>query len=245
MIIIPAIDIMGGKVVRLVQGEASRQTVYSASPVDVAERWALAGAELIHVVDLDGAFSGRLENLAVAREIAKSVDVDVEFGGGIRDEEAIARVLDAGVKQVSIGTKALDPAFLMMIGERFGDKVVISVDARDGIVYSKGWVQKTETSVIDLVHEASDAGIRRINYTDISRDGTLEGPNLESLKKLLSATVIDVVVGGGISTIDDLKRIRALGRKNLAGVIIGKALYEKTISLVEAIRLCEGQGELC
>jgi len=238
MKVIPAIDIMGGKVVRLKQGVATAVKVYSDSPIDMARQWVSYGVDLLHVVDLDGALEGKLKNLDIVKEIVKNVSAKVELGGGIRDEKTIEEVLKAGVDKVVIGTKALDERFLLRVGEIFGDRIVVSIDGRDGIVYTKGWVEDTRTNVIDLVNKIEMSGIRTINYTDITRDGTLEGFNIKSLEVLLEATTVDVVAAGGISSLIDLKRLKPLEKEGLAGIIIGKALYEGTVDLGEAIKIC-------
>jgi len=238
MKIIPAIDIKGGKVVRLEQGKFDRETVYPSSPLEVAKKWASFGAGLIHIVDLDGALEGRLKNLAVVKEIAEKVSVKIELGGGIRDEAAIKEALDAGVDKVVIGTKALDKKFLKTIAAKFPGKIVVGIDARDGFVATKGWMFKTKTSAIELAKEIERAGIKTVNYTDIARDGMMTGPNISGIKELLGATKLEVIASGGVSTIDDIRRLKELESDGLAGVIIGKALYEGRIDLKEAIDIC-------
>lgn len=238
MKVIPAIDIKGGKVVRLVQGAADKVTVYSDSPLDVARKWAEFGVEMIHVVDLDGAMEGVSVNLEIVRQMAHSVRPLIELGGGMRDEEAIRKAIDAGVEKVVIGTKALDEKFLEKVVPRYASTIVAGVDARQGMVYTKGWVFETKTTARELVGRLEEAGIRSINYTDISKDGMLGGPDIESLKKLLKSTYLDVVAAGGISTIDDVKRLKSLEKEGLKGIIIGKALYEARIDLAEAIKVC-------
>lgn len=238
MKVIPAIDIRGGKVVRLIQGDVELETVYSDSPLEMAQKWASFDVELIHIVDLDGALEGGLKNLDKVKEIVKNIKAKVELGGGIRDEAAVKEVLDAGVDKVVIGTKALDEAFLDRIGKKFKDKIVVSIDAMQGMVQTKGWVFSTKAKAIDLARKVEGLGIRTINYTDISKDGTLEGPNIKSLKELLKATKVDIVASGGISTIDDVKSLKLLEKDGLAGIIIGKALYENTLDLEEAIKIC-------
>jgi phosphoribosylformimino-5-aminoimidazole carboxamide ribotide isomerase len=240
--IIPAIDIMGGKVVRLLQGDASKVTVYSLSPVEMAQNWASYGIEMLHIVDLDGAFGGELKNLEVISEIAKSVDAKVELGGGIRNEAAIEKALRAGIDKVVIGTKALDSKFLKEAGKRFGEHIVVGIDAKSGMVCTKGWVEKTEIKAVDLIKEIERCGIKTVNYTDISRDGMLCGPNIASLRELLSKTSLEVVASGGVSNIDDIKRLKALEKEGLAGIIIGKALYENAIDLGEAVLICSQKG---
>lgn len=243
MKIIPAIDIRGGKVVRLIQGDVELETVYSDSPMEIAEKWAAFGVDLIHIVDLDGAIEGKLKNLDIVKEIVKNIKPKVEFGGGIRDESAIKTVLDAGVDKVVIGTKALDEKFLEKTEKKFKDKIIVSIDASEGLVRTKGWVFATNVRAIDLAKKVEGLGIKRINYTDISKDGTLEGPNIKSLQDLLKATKIEIVASGGISTIDDIKNLKPLEKDGLVGIIIGKALYENTIDIKEAMKICS-QKEL-
>lgn len=194
---------------------------------------------MIHVVDLDGALHGELKNLQLVKEIVKAVRAKVELGGGIRDIETIERVLDTGVQQVCIGTKALDKKFLVAISKsNFRKTVVISIDAKDGFVHAKGWVKKTGVRVADLVKEVANFGITTINYTDISKDGMLEGPDIHGLKGLLAISKLDIVAAGGIATIDDVKKLKSLEKAGLKGMIIGKALYEGRIDLAEAIKIC-------
>lgn len=238
MKIIPAIDIRGGKVVRLVQGLAERQTVYSDSPADMAKVWEAYGVELIHVVDLDGAMEGKPKNISAVRDIVKAVKAKIELGGGIRDEATIKSVLDIGVDKVVIGTRALDKGFLNVIAKKYGQRIVAGLDASQGLVYTRGWLSKTKVNVLDLVKDIEKSEIKTINYTDISKDGTLEGPNIDSIKNLLRQTKLSVVAGGGISTLEDIKKLKALEKDGLNGIIIGKALYEGKINLKEAIDIC-------
>ncbi len=240
--VIPAIDIRDGKVVRLTQGLASEETIYFDSPLDVAEGLASSGVELIHIVDLDGALKGKLRNLEIIKKIANTVMPKVELGGGIRDEATIKMVLDSGIDKVVIGTKALEEDFIGKITKTFGDRIVVGIDAREGMVHTKGWALKTNMKAINLAKRIEKIGIKTINYTDISRDGTLKGPNIDSLRELLQSTNIDVIAAGGISTIDDLKKLKALEEDGLKGVIIGKAIYENRIDLKEAIQICSQKG---
>ncbi len=242
MIAIPAIDIRGGKVVRLSQGEYSRQTTYLDSPLDVAKKWESLGAKMIHIVDLDGALEGALRNLEIIGKIAKSVKAKVELGGGIRDEETIKKVLGVGVEKVVVGTKAIDQKFLDSVAKSFGGNIVVGIDAKDGMVCTKGWVLKTEIKATDLAARVGAAGIKTINYTDISRDGMLGGPNIESLTELINATDLDVVAAGGVSSIEDVKNLKNLEGNGLKGIIIGKALYEGKVDLAEAIKICSRRG---
>ncbi len=238
MKVIPAIDIKGGKVVRLAQGDYSKETVYSDSPIDVAKKWDGCGAKFIHIVDLDGALEGKLKNEAALRRITAGVNADIELGGGIRDEATIESVLEAGVKRVVLGTSALDEGFVKRMGWRFGSKIIVGIDAKDGIVRTKGWMQKTGLKAVDFARRLEDTGIGGIIYTDISRDGMLEGPNITELEAILKATSIGVIASGGVSTLEDITELKALESRGLVGVIVGKALYEGKIDLREAIKLC-------
>ncbi|MDO8536482.1 MAG: 1-(5-phosphoribosyl)-5-[(5-phosphoribosylamino)methylideneamino]imidazole-4-carboxamide isomerase [Candidatus Omnitrophota bacterium] len=238
MRVIPAIDIRGGKVVRLAQGKAECETVYFDSPLEVARMWVAAGADLIHVVDLDGALEGKLKNLKLVREILDNVNVKIEFGGGIRKEETVKSLIDSGIEKVVIGTKALEEDFISKASKRFGDRIVVGIDAKDGMVLTKGWLFKTEMKAADLAEKMASLGVKTINYTDVSRDGMLEGPNIDSLKDMLKVKGVDIIASGGVSTMEDVKKLKALENMGLKGMIIGKALYEKTIDLKEAIRVC-------
>lgn len=240
MRVIPAIDIKEGRVVRLAQGRFDKETVYSDSPLSVAERWASYDIGLIHIVDLDGALKGRLKNLDVIKEIASGIKPKVELGGGIRDQATIEKALRAGIEKVVIGTRALEEGFLESAVKNFKDSIVVGIDARDGFVCTDGWVSQTKTRAVDLIDRVQKAGVRTVNYTDISRDGMLEGPNFESLKEILGATKLEIVASGGVSTLDDVKRLKALEKDGLAAIIIGKALYEGRIDLGEAIKICAG-----
>ena len=238
MKVIPAIDIRGGKVVRLTQGKAEAETVYFDSPIEAANKWIAAGANFIHIVDLDGAIAGDFRNLPVIKELARSVKAKLELGGGLRDEKTIEDVLEAGISKVVLGTKALDENFLAWAVKRFGKRIVVGIDARDGMVYTKGWLDDSGVRAVDLAKRMAAAGVKTINYTDIAKDGMLEGPNIKSLEEILAASNIDVIAAGGISTLKDVKALQALKSKGLKGMIIGKALYENTIDLKEAIKLC-------
>lgn len=245
MLVIPAIDIRGGKVVRLAQGRADMETVYADAPVEFARRWAACGVGMIHVVDLDGAFDGEPRNLAIVRSIAQAAGVRVELGGGIRSVESVRMAVDAGAAKVVIGTRALDARFLDTVLREFGDRIVVGIDASAGMVRTKGWVAETNVKAVDLARTVAAAGVRTINYTDISRDGMLEGPNLASLRELLAAVDIDIVAAGGVSAIEDVARLKALEPEGLAGMIIGKALYEGRIELAEAVKISRGPGRSC
>jgi phosphoribosylformimino-5-aminoimidazole carboxamide ribotide isomerase len=240
MIIIPAIDIKGSRVVRLTRGEFGSEKVYSDDPADVALRWKEAGANLIHVVDLDGAMTGIPDNLESLEKILDLPDVDIEFGGGLRDEKMIERVVKMGVKRPVVGTRACeDFELIKRLVNKYHDRLVISIDALKGVVKTSGWIRKTTLKAVDLAVRLSDMGVKNIVYTDISRDGTLEGPNFEDLEKFLSAARgVSVIASGGVSSIDDVKMYGQYEKSGLYGVIIGKALYEGKVDLKEALGLC-------
>lgn len=242
MEVIPAIDIKGGRVVRLTQGSADKETVYSDSPLEVAERWAAFGVRMIHVVDLDGAIEGRLKNLAIVERIAKKVKPMIELGGGIRDEAAVRIVLESGIDKAVIGTRALDEKFIRVLAKKFNGRIVAAVDTRDGVIQTEGWTSESGLKIAELLEIIKKSGIRTINYTDCSRDGMLEGPNIEGLKELLAITDLDIIASGGVSSIDDVRSLKALEKDGLKGVIIGKALYENRIDLGEAIEICSQNG---
>lgn len=236
MIVIPAIDLKDGRCVRLVQGRKEDETVYADDPVAVARRFAAAGAERIHVVDLDGAFDGKPKNWEHLKAIVEAVDVPVQTGGGIRSMEAIEHLLGFGVDRVILGTVALkDPDLVKQACRLFGaDKVLVGIDARNGRVAVEGWVEESEVSAVRLAREMLDAGVREIVFTDISRDGMLSGPNLESLQEML-ATGMRVVASGGVSSIDDLLAIARLADRGVTGAIVGKAIYTGAVDLEQAI----------
>lgn len=241
MIVIPAIDIKGGKVVRLTQGKAEQETVYFNSPLEAAKEWIAVGASLIHIVDLDGAIEGNFKNFDLIKELSRNVKAKIELGGGLRDEATIKGALDAGVDKVVLGTKALDEKFLSGMLKKFGDRIVVGIDSKDGYVYTKGWLHESKLKVPDLINKVAYFGVKTINYTDIARDGMLQGPNIDALRAVLLTTMqknIDVVAAGGVSTIEDVKKLKLLEPEGLKGMIIGKALYEKTIDLKEAIDIC-------
>lgn len=230
MWLFPAIDLMGGEVVRLRRGEAAEKTVYSNDPAGFAKKWQDAGGDWIHIVDLDAAFSGVSSNLKSVAAICKTVSVPCQLGGGIRSEEAIHAALDAGVTRVILGTKASqDPAFIGRMCEKFGgDKIAVGIDAKDGMVAVKGWTETTSQSATDLARAAEQAGAGTIIYTDIATDGMLQGPNFTELEKLLSLLHCNLIASGGVSCPEDVRRLSKM--PNLYGAIIGKALYDGHIT---------------
>lgn len=239
MIVIPAVDIRDGKVVRLLRGDFSKEIVYSNDPVKTAIRWQSEGAKRIHVVDLDGAFEGKLKNLNWIRKITAALDIPIEVGGGIRTEAELKTILSSGATYAILGTRACeDENFLKKAVDEYGERIMVSLDVRDGYLHTKGWVHPTEIKAIDFAQKIKMLGIKTIEYTDISRDGTLQGPAIENILKLLGEVTIDVIVSGGISSLKDLKDIIALKKKTIAGVIIGRALYDGKILLKEANKIC-------
>jgi len=229
----PAIDIKGGKCVRLTQGLFDNVKVYSDTPSDMAKLWVSQGATFLHLVDLDGALAGRSVNEPVIRAIAESVDVPIQIGGGIRSREAIKAMLDMGISRVIIGTKAVEnPQFIQEMVAEFGpERIVVGVDAKDGMVAIEGWEKVSHLSASELCQQMKGFGVRHIVYTDISRDGMLTGPNVAATKKLTEETGLDIIASGGVSSMEDLQNLFDQG---IHGAIIGKALYEKRVDLKEA-----------
>jgi len=238
MLIIPAIDLRGGKVVRLFQGKFNCQKIYSCDPVKVAKHWARQGAKFLHIVDLDGASSGVSKNLDVLEKIIAEVGMPFEFGGGIRSIQAISKLLKLGAQRVVLGTKAAtDLEFLKQAWKKFGERIIVSIDAKDGLVLIKGWNRPASKGALDFAKELKKIGFKQLIYTDISKDGTLAGPNILAIKELLKATGLNVIASGGVSGLKDLLKLNKLKKQGLSGVIIGKALYEGRFTLVEALKL--------
>jgi len=220
--------------VRLLQGRADAVTVYSDRPEDVAKRWQELGAKVIHVVDLDGAFSGTQKNIEGIKNIRRAVSVDIELGGGIRDMERIEMLLGLGINRVILGTVAIErPELVKEASRRFPGRIIVGIDAKDGLVAVKGWVEVTSVKAKELALKMEEYGAWGIIYTDISRDGMLTGPNIEAIREMVEAVNIPVIASGGVSSIDDIKRLKEI--KGLWGVITGKALYTGAIDLKEAI----------
>lgn len=234
----PAIDLKEGKCVRLKQGAFNQVTVYSEQPEEVALHWQRQGATWLHMVDLDGALAGRSVNTEVIGRIAAALDIPIQLGGGIRSKEAAERMLDAGVKRVIIGTKAVkNPEWMKEMVDCFGsDALVAGIDAKDGMAAVSGWEEVSTIKAVDLCLLMKSYGIRHIVYTDISRDGMLSGPNVEATLNLTRQTGLNVIASGGVSSMADLE---ALSRNGIKGAIIGKALYEKRIDLSEAVKRFE------
>lgn len=231
MILFPAIDILNGKCVRLTQGDYNKEKIYHEDPVEVAKDWENKGAEFIHIVDLDGARTGKSINQKVIANIAQILTIPTQIGGGIRSPEIIEYYLEAGIDRVIIGTAALkDKAFLKQAVNQFNEKIAVSIDARNGYVATDGWTMDSTVKAIDLIKELEELGVRTIIYTDILKDGMLKGPNFAELEMINRVTTIDVIASGGVTTETDVVRLREL---NLYGAIIGKALYDGNLDFTQ------------
>lgn len=233
MELIPAIDLKDGKCVRLYQGDYSRETIFSEDPAGMARHWAELGARWLHLVDLDGAASGEPYHLDTIRAILKAINIPVELGGGIRNMETIETLLNAGVSRIILGTAAAeDPGLVKDASQRYGERIVIGVDARDGYVATRGWQTSTSMTAMDMVQHMAALGAKRFIYTDISRDGTLTEPNFEAFAGLIQGVDLPIIASGGITTLDHLTRLDRLGAE---GAIIGRALYTGDIDLKKAL----------
>jgi phosphoribosylformimino-5-aminoimidazole carboxamide ribotide isomerase len=231
MLIIPAIDLQGGRCVRLLRGAFDQETVYGDDPVDVAGHWRDAGATLLHVVDLDGARAGRPVQLELVSRIAQTIPIQV--GGGLRVEADVQSAVDVGAQRVVVGTGALDLEFARGLAERYGERLIVALDTRDGHVAVQGWVERSEWTMLDLARALIEVGVRRFLHTDVERDGALTSPNFASLEALL-ALGTSVIASGGVASLDHIGALRDLGAE---AVIVGRALYERTIDLREAVAL--------
>ena len=238
MELFPAIDLIGGCAVRLVKGDYTQKTVYSDNPAEVAKSFAAAGAKYLHVVDLEGAKDGGTPNLETIQNIVENGGLSVEVGGGIRSEEVIQKYLDAGVFRVILGTAAVqNPAFLEEMVQKYGEKIAVGVDIKDGMVAIKGWTEVSAESCFDFCEKLQKIGVKTIICTDISKDGLLSGTNLELYKELSEKFSVDIVASGGVTTLDDVKKLAEMG---MYGAILGKALYTGNIDLKAAVELTKG-----
>jgi len=239
VLVIPAVDIKGGRCVRLYMGDKDRETVYG-DPVEMAVKWQEVGAKRLHVVDLDGAFEGTPVNLGVVREICSSLSIPVEMGGGIRSLRTIEALLDAGVEWAILGTVLVEDQYMAReAAKRFAGHVIAGIDARSGRVAVKGWEEGTSMDALDLARWCEDEGFSAIIYTDISRDGTLTGPNLEETARIARGVSIPVIASGGVSSLADILQVAELEPLGVEGVIVGKALYDGLVDLKEALKALE------
>jgi phosphoribosylformimino-5-aminoimidazole carboxamide ribotide isomerase len=244
MDVIPAIDLLEGRCVRLYQGDYAQSQVFNDNPVEVAKQWADQGATKIHVVDLDGAKVGQPVNTKAIEAIVAAVSIPVQVGGGLRDRTGVVKLLDSGVRQVILGTAAVEePTIVEALCREFPSKIIVGIDARKGWVATRGWLETSEVMATDLAQQMSKLGVAAIIYTDILRDGTLIGPNLEALRELATNISIPIIASGGISSITDLLSLLALEPLGVNGVIVGRALYTGDISLKESVQAV-GVGRL-
>ena len=245
MRLLPAIDIQGGRCVRLRRGDFADETVFGDDPVAMARSWVAEGARHLHVVDLDGAREGAPRNFDIIREIAGAVPASVEAGGGFRSEESLELLRDSPVAKAVLGTSAVeDKAFLRWALEALGPgRVVVAVDAENGLVRTRGWQEQSDVEVLDLVRELETLGVWEILYTDIARDGMMQSVNLEGLRRLAESTSLGIIASGGVTSLDDLRAIKELEPLGVTGVIAGRALYEKRFTVAEARAILDGEGE--
>ena len=238
MLIIPAVDLRAGKCVRLVEGRLDNETIYADDPVEIAAQWEKEGASWLHVIDLDGAFAGGLKNLKVIEKILSTVSIPVELGGGIREMAVIERLLNMGVSRVILGTAAIiNPSLVEAACVKFGERIIVGIDARKGKVAIEGWGVLSKKSTLDLAREVEMLGIKRVIFTDIWRDGTLKGPNLTAIEELAKATDLKIIAAGGFREADDLRALKKLESSGVEAVILGKCLYAGTITLAEALTI--------
>lgn len=238
MIIFPAIDLRGGKCVRLFKGDFSRETIFSDNPSAVAVKWEEMGAQYLHVVDLDGALHGETKNREAIRSILGAVHIPMELGGGLRSLESIERALTGGIQRVILGSAAVEnPSLVQEACHRFGDRIVVAIDARDGIVATQGWESSGNVSALDFAKQMADYGVKTVIYTDISRDGTLSGLNLEGAIELSKVSGLRVVASGGVRSLEDIRAVKAHETDGIEGVIVGQAIYSGRLDLKKALRI--------
>lgn len=238
MLIFPAIDIRGGKCVRLVKGDFHQETVFSDKPEEMAQKWQAQGAQYLHLVDLDGALAGKSVNLPTVQAILQAVDIPAELGGGIRTMQNIDEVLELGVQRVILGSVAVrDPELVRTACAKYGERIVVGIDAKDGIVAVDGWGVSGNVRVGDLAQKMAEAGVKTIIYTDISRDGTLSGVNVEATAALAKASGIKIIASGGVKSIEDIKAVKAREKDGIEGVIVGKSIYTGSLDLHEALEI--------
>jgi phosphoribosylformimino-5-aminoimidazole carboxamide ribotide isomerase len=238
MLIIPAVDIKNGKCVRLYQGRMNTETVFSDDPSAMAQKWVDEGAEIVHVVDLDGAVEKSPRNLDSIKKIIRRINARVQVGGGIRNETTVRMFFELGAERVVVGTEAIrNPKFVKDACKAFPGRIVVGIDARDGMVAIEGWTKTTQIKALDLAKQFEDCGVAAINFTDIHRDGMKTGPNINETRRLAEAISIPVVASGGVSTIKDIQNLKALEAVGVVGIITGRALYSGSLNLKEAIEV--------
>ena len=231
--IIPAIDLLNGQCVRLKQGRYNAETVYSDNPLAMAKQWEAQGGKRLHIVDLDGARTGLPKNVAIIKAIAQGISIPIQVGGGIRNFDLIKELIDCGVNRIILGTTAVkNPNLLGEICKRFGEQIAVAIDTKKGLVATEGWTQVSKKDTLTLAKEAIELGVKRFIYTDITRDGMLEGPNLESIKEFISGVSVPVIASGGVSSKKDIEDLKTTGAE---GCVVGKALYEGKIKLEEIV----------
>jgi phosphoribosylformimino-5-aminoimidazole carboxamide ribotide isomerase len=237
MDVIPAIDLLEGRCVRLYQGDYAQSQVFDENPVAVARQWADQGAPRLHLVDLDGAKAGYPVNQRAIEAIVRAVDVPVQVGGGLRDRQSVSSLLDLGVQRVILGTVAVEqPDLVAQLCQEFPDQIIVGIDARNGKVATRGWLETSEVEAVALAQQMANLGVAALIYTDIHRDGTLQGPNRQALRELAEAMTVPVIASGGVSSLTDLLGLLGLEPLGVTGVIVGRALYTGDVSLKEAIR---------
>lgn len=244
MDVIPAIDLLAGRCVRLYQGDYQQSQVFNENPVDVARQWADEGATRLHIVDLDGAKAGKIVNLSAIEAIAAAISIPIEIGGGLRDRTSVAQVFNLGVRWAILGTVAVEqPQLVQALCHEFPEQIIVGIDARNGLVATRGWLETSTVQATQLAMQMQELGAAAIIYTDIQRDGTLIGPNLAALREMAIAVSIPIIASGGVSSVTDLLSLLALEPQGVKGVIVGKALYTGDISLREAQRAV-GSGRI-
>jgi phosphoribosylformimino-5-aminoimidazole carboxamide ribotide isomerase len=241
MIVFPAVDIQDGKAVRLRRGDFDDFTVFSDDPVELARFWQSQGAEALHVIDLDAARTGELTNFKIVEDIVRSLEIPVQYGGGIRTPKSLAYVAGIGVHWVVMGTAAVTALDLLDDAvDWLGERLVVGLDCTDGMVATHGWQQRSQMSAVRMVKELAGHGVQRVVYTDTARDGMLGGPNLPGLKDLADVSEPEIILSGGVGLLDDLRRLKKLGAEKVVGVIVGRALYEHAFTLPEAMAVFAG-----
>ena len=239
MIVIPAIDIKDGKVVRLSQGKFNEVTIYSDNPVEIAKRWETAGASLLHVIDLNGAEHGEIKNFVHIEQIVKSVKIPVQVGGGIRSKEDVEKLFSSGVARVILGTKSVeDRQFLRDLLKKWREKIIVSLDCSRGVITKDGWTSVSKLKATEFAKELQNLGLAQLIYTDITRDGMMMGPNISAIREIIQTVTIPVIASGGVSQLEDIVNLKKLASFGLYGVIVGKALYERRLYLKDALDIC-------